>query len=273
MAQAHPQLKLISIIALVLSLAACVSAPSVKYQQRSQAYGFLEKTISTEVFDHSIFSNQKVNPSSALHVYIEGDGQPFIHQRYINNDPTSVTALGLTLMHADPNPSVLIGRPCYHGHKSDNCVNNKWWTSHRYSEQVVSSMAKTINALNSGQRDIILIGFSGGGSIAMLLAGRVDRLKKIVTVNANLDIDAWTQYHAYTPLKGSLNPIDYLDKTAPWEQIHLVGGRDKNVTHTVWQDKIQSAANARIITYPNFNHTCCWASIWLQILDQYVAEH
>jgi len=272
MAQTHPQLKLISIFALVLGLAACVSSPAVKYQQRSQTYGFSEKTISTDLFDHSVFSNQKVRPGSALHVYIEGDGQPFIHQRYINKDPTSVTALGLTLMHVDPNPSLLVGRPCYHGRQARNCQNNKWWTSHRYSKQVISSMAVAINKANTKRQDIVLIGYSGGGALAMLLASRLTNLKKIITINGNLDIDAWTRSHAYTPLTGSLNPIDFLEQASSWPQAHLIGDLDKNIPHSVWQRKVESL-NSKIISFANFNHTCCWKSVWQQILNDHAAYH
>ena len=71
--------------------------------------------VNTEHFDLAIFYNQTKRKSDYLHVYIEGDGEPFMRNRYISPDPTSKQGLMLSLMALDPAPSVLIGRPCYHG--------------------------------------------------------------------------------------------------------------------------------------------------------------
>jgi len=271
MAKTYTQHKLSSALALTLYLGACSSSPSVKYQQKSQTYNFSERTISTQQFDHAIFSNRKVATNTALHIYIEGDGQPFIHKRYISKDPTSNNATSLKLMHKDPSQSVLIGRPCYHARQADNCRNNKWWTSHRYSAEVVNSMADAIKQVNHSDQDIVLIGLSGGGSLAMLLASKVENLKKIITINANLDIDAWTQKHSYTPLSGSLNPIDYLAQAAHISQVHLIGGRDANIPHASWRSKIKGT-KVTIVPYSNFTHTCCWETVWQQILNQHATD-
>jgi predicted esterase len=126
-------------------------------------------------------------------------------------------------------------------------------------------MASAINMYNIKGSQVVLIGFSGGGALAILMASKIKKLEKIVTVNANLDTSAWTDYHAYTRLSGSLNPINYLESNKGIKQLHLLGERDKNVPHKLWRDKLE-AANSTIISHPNFTHHCCWSSIWPQVL-------
>ena len=53
---------------------------------------------------------------------------------------------------------------------------------------------------------LVLIGYSGGGVLAMLLAEQFPATQAVVTVAGNLDTDAWAIEHGYSPLRGSLNP-------------------------------------------------------------------
>ena len=72
----------------------------------------------------------------------------------------------------------------------------------------MSSMASALRRyLSRGDIDrLVWLGYSGGGTLAMLLAPRFDQTTDVVTVAANLDIDAWTDRHGYSRLSGSLNP-------------------------------------------------------------------
>ena len=73
-------------------------------------------------------------------------------------------------------------------------------------------------------RSVVLIGYSGGGVLAVLIAPQVPG-SAVVTIAANLDVEAWARWHQYTPLSGSLNPATQppLDALHEW---HLVGDRD-----------------------------------------------
>ena len=79
-------------------------------------------------------------------------------------------------------------------------------------------------------RNVVLIGYSGGGTIAWLMAARIPETTRVVTIAANLDIDEWTRIHDYSRLAGSLNPALAPALTPAIEQLHFVGGRDTNVT-------------------------------------------
>ena len=77
-----------------------------------------------------------------LHVYLDGDGTPMLGS-YPAADPTPRDPLVLDLMALDSTPSIYVGRPCYHGLSGAPC-SPSLWTSGRYSEPVVASMAAGI---------------------------------------------------------------------------------------------------------------------------------
>ena len=56
-------------------------------------------------------------------------------------------------------------------------------------------------------KQVILIGHSGGGALAVLLAPSVPEVTGVMTIAANLDTRAWTELHGYAPLDNSLNPV------------------------------------------------------------------
>ena len=63
----------------------------------------------------------------------------------------------------------------------------------------------------------------------MLSASRVPQSVAVITVAANLDIDAWTDLHGDLRLVGSLNPARQPPLPDRVVQIHYAGGRDRLV--------------------------------------------
>jgi esterase/lipase len=116
--------------------------------------------------------------------------------------------------------------------------------------------------------DFVLIGHSGGGVLAMLLAPRIPNVKMVVTIAANLDIDRWTQYHGYSPLLSSLNPATQAPLPDNIVQLHLVGESDSNVPIQLVRPVIDKQSNAQLLHYPGYDHTCCWTESWPSILDR-----
>jgi pimeloyl-ACP methyl ester carboxylesterase len=114
--------------------------------------------------------------------------------------------------------------------------------------------------------EVTLIGYSGGGVLAMLIAARVEQVRTVVTIAANLDIDAWADHHGYSRLIGSLNPASQPPLQAKIRQIHLVGERDLRVPAHLSEQTIARQPNARLIVMANFDHVCCWERAWPDIL-------
>ncbi|NIQ12880.1 MAG: alpha/beta hydrolase, partial [Candidatus Dadabacteria bacterium] len=73
------------------------------------------------------------------------------------------------------------------------------------------------------------VGYSGGGTVAALIATRRNDVSSLTTIAANLDHAEWTRLHHISPLTGSLNAVNFIDKIENIDQLHFVGGKDKIV--------------------------------------------
>jgi pimeloyl-ACP methyl ester carboxylesterase len=231
--------------------------------------GFHKAEVMGSLFPHIIFHNGKLGSSSTLHVYLGGDGTPWIGGFIIARDPTPRKPVVLKLMAMDESPSLLLGRPCYHGFsKRQPCISDHW-TSGRYSEEVIDSMSRVLRRVMSdyGHTDLHLMGFSGGGSLAMLIAERFPETRSIITVAGNLDIETWAELHGYDPLDGSKNPKAMPPLPTTIRQYHLAGGRDSNVPANLVRDALVNQPDSQYILFDEFTHGCCWEEVWYEVLS------
>ena len=82
-----------------------------------------------------------------------------------------------------------------------------------------------------------LIGYSGGGAVALLIGVKRDDIDKIITVAGNIDTEFWTQYHNIDPLSNSLNPADFVETLQAIKQCHLLGNEDFEASHAFgWEE-------------------------------------
>ena len=263
------ELRLFLTIVIVTLLAACVQ-PAKKFDGTAVSLGLRRQVVMGTGFQHVLFWREG-GPNRTLHVYLGGDGTPTSAGQPAK-DPTPRNPLMLSLMSLDPGPAVYVGRPCYHGLAGAAECTSDLWNDARYSESVVSSMTAAIRRVmtSRGYDRISFFGHSGGGTLAMLLAERFPAAKTIVTIAANLDIDAWTDYHGQPSLTASLNPASRppLDDTVL--QRHYVGGHDSIVPAAIVKRGVQGL-NAELIVVDGYDHVCCWTEMWPEILAD-VAE-
>ena len=254
---------------LLISLQACTLKSELLDTQASKL-GLSKDIIQGEGFEHVIYFQQGVANSSTLHVYLDGDGQPWIQNRLVAKDPTPQNPLVLKLMSMDQAPSLYLGRPCYHGFSTATRCDASLWTSARYSMTVVASMEKALRQFmgHSEYQEVVLIGYSGGGTLAMLLAPRIKSVTKVVTIAGNLDTDAWTSYHNYAPLKESINPARNYRTLTGIQQFHLIAKADKNIPYRLVKPFLDTQPHAKIFSWENFDHSCCWLKIWPDFLGQ-----
>jgi hypothetical protein len=248
----------------LLALTAC-AAPALRFQDRATALGLHRTTVQGTAFEHVVYWRAGTAGSRSLHVYLDGDGRPWSAGEPAR-DPTPRHPLVLELMALDPGPVAYLGRPCYHGHAEARGCGPRLWTAARYSEAVVASMAAAAHRLleHGGFAEIRWFGYSGGGTLAMLLGARVRETLSVVTVAGNLDIELWTRLHGYAPLTGSLNPAAGLELPAAVRQRHYAGARDRSVPPNVVA--AGPIAPGTLVVVPGYDHRCCWTTLWPQIL-------
>ncbi len=183
--------------------------------------------------------------------------------------PIPQDALGLRLLAMDPAPAVYVGRPCYHGAATVEPCHSRLWTTHRYSEEVVLSLAAVVRQLMSdhGAEEVAWFGYSGGGTLAVLLARHFETSVSVVTVAAILDTGAWAAYLWGGDLPGSLNPASGAPLASRIRQRHYAGAED-DVVPVELSARAAKHLGADLIVVDGYDHVCCWERLWPAILRE-----
>lgn len=226
--------------------------------------GLRPALVQGEDFRHEMFLNA-ATAGRPLYIFIEGDGLPWRNNgTRVSDNPTPHHPLALQLAARTPRSVMYLGRPCYFLARSDAACSPRVWTSGRYSAQVAASMAAVINRYAAAQHvsGVVLLGYSGGGALAVLIAPLVPSTLAVVTIAADLDIDAWARLHGYTPLAESLNPAAQPPLAAPIQEWHLVGDRDSVVPPHINDRYLERLDASHVWHFAAFDHVCCWAEQW-----------
>ena len=195
--------------------------------------------------------------SDIIDIYIEGDGRPAAH------DPTPLDPLALRLAVLDPADNVAyIARPGQYPLSSILECDPKYWSTYRFAPEVIDSINKAIDLEKqvAHARHVKIIGYSGGGAIAVLAASKRDDVMSIRTVASPLK----------SSLLGSLDPKDAAMDIAQIPQRHFVGSRDRVVPQSiVWsfvQQEGEETAN-RVTIVKGVSHTDGWVERWKYLLS------
>lgn len=213
-----------------------------------------------------------VGPDETLTVYIEGDGMAWLSRSRPSSDPTPRHPVALELATADPNPGVLVlARPCQFDGRMDPRCATPYWTNARFAPEIITSIELAIEQAKTraGARHLILVGYSGGGVVAALIAARHPETTGLVTLAAPLDVDGWTDYHEISRLTGSLRPQDEGDGLKTIRQHHFLGSRDEVVplAVTARYGTILAGACMKTTVIEGFDHSCCWPRLdWRRAL-------
>ena len=258
------------ILTIALLSSGCVSKLSPKVRQHTadtvaQSGNLVQQKIATDDFLLTTYQRfDSTADNKQMVVYIEGDGMAWISRDQLSSNPTPVQPIALKLASIDTNDNVLyIARPCqYLWPQKMNRCSSRYWSDKRGSEEVISSINQAISIVKQKQNisSIRLIGYSGGGGIAALIADRRADVSEFVSVSGNLNYKLFTQTHNLSPMNGSIDPITIANQIGSIPQIHYVGADDKIIPKQIalsFSDKVKVISD---VSHDN------WPDKWAQIL-------
>ena len=218
-------------ICIIIILTSCASVSQrVEYADKlANEAGFEKVIVATSPF--RLLAYQRISrPGATIVIYIEGDGLAFTQANSVSLNPTPVNPIALKLALMDDSENVIyLARPCqYFTSGEDTACHSEYWTSRRYAPEVIESINTAIGYFKTRSNlvGIRLVGYSGGGTVAAIVAaGRTDVID-LRTIAGNLDINAFTSYHNVTPLSGSINPVDFATELSTVPQVHYYGAED-----------------------------------------------
>lgn len=263
---------------LALAVAGLVGACATVQDRRDEAFRLIGEAhwssaiLSAGAFD-LLAARSPAPPSGTLVVYLEGDGFAYIRPNRPSSDPTPADPVALRMALADTlgAPVAYLARPCQYVtgiHRRHCSVDD--WTGRRYAPEVVEAAGLALDQLKQQVEAsrLVLVGYSGGGALAVLLAAQRHDVAAVVTAAANLDLAYWTGRDRLAPLTGSLDPADAAPRLGNLQQIHFAGDADRAVGADVTRAYLRhlpAGAPARLIEVPGFTHACCWAEQWLAL--------
>ncbi|MBX2808681.1 MAG: alpha/beta hydrolase [Cellvibrionaceae bacterium] len=251
-----------------MQLSYCVSAVA-RLDKTARQSGLTPLIFSNNLIPLKGYINHLSSPLGTVYIYLEGDGKPWERYRPAQN-PNTRQPTSLPLMLSTKRDALYLFRPCYGWQVMPDRCEPSMWTSARYSQKVVDLLDGAINQHKAQYetKRYIIVGHSGGATLALLLASTRPDVSAVISVAGNLDHRAWTHYFNYLPLSASLAlPPRH---TFPYQQQHwyLVGEADTVVPAAIQLKAIESHEHNFIKRYSDYGHQCCWQIIWPAVIDE-----
>ncbi len=272
MSKKRTGLAIAALINLSFLLVGCVSAdPRQQANEIAARSGLLSNNLQNGPFLIATWS-RIVPPVNSLRVYIEGDGFAWKSRTQASDDPTPRKPTGLMLAAADKSDNVLyLARPCqFIGPPLPVSCSVSWWTNKRFSPEVIDAMDNVLSQVVTRYPGVKLelVGYSGGGNIAALLAARRTDVRSLRTVAGNLDVAYVNALHHVTAMPDAVSAIDSASALHTLPQIHFSGDADKTVPPSVAR-RFQRAVGGhctQVDVVSGMAHGSDWAAIWPQLL-------
>lgn len=228
-------------------LASCTTAPNLPGYQKAEIPG-----------DRIMLATwtKNVKPAQKLRIYIEGNAVTGgLFDKYAKVEHPVAMQLALK----DDYPYIIyLGRPCYY--VEQKACRPIAWEEGKYMPEIVDEMKAAIERIQKKYRitDIELIGYDGGGTLAMLLAARLKNAKvNVITIGGILNTEHYALFHDEQYPKDSLNPANERFLLSAIPQVHYVGGKDNVMPLAFTQDfvkKMPKPLSVKIKALPNADH-------------------
>lgn len=274
-AGARPAGRALLVCAALAVLSGCtfIGGPEARREHAddiASAAGLVKAYVPAGRFVLTTYRRYGTEPNPALVVYIEGDGRAWRSPTRVSADPSPTDPLALQLASRDPAPAVLyLARPCqFTTPDSARGCEPAYWAHRRFAPEVVNAMAAAIDGAKREARagQVHLVGYSGGGVLAVLLAARRGDVATLVTIAAPLDLAAWVAHHDVSPLDGSLDPATDALGIEDVPQRHLAGAKDDVVPPEIIEKfarlRLPGGAGGTVERVKGQTHRCCWLRGW-----------
>gem|GEM_PF-145151 len=227
----------------------------------------LNQNIILETSFFSLTGWGKNQQTPHANIYIEGDGQAWQDPWTISENPSPSDPMGFKLALADSRQDSILylGRPCQY--VTDKRCTPLDWTSGRFSQKVIDTYHQALNQIKPiwKAKTFTLHGYSGGATIALLIAAQRQDVVAVVAFAPLLDPTQWAVYHHYTPLSGSLSPLDFAKRLADIPQDHFIGLEDQQVPFLIslhYFAALPKSSHIKIHQIPQFAHHSDWPGFW-----------
>ena len=264
---------LLVLSSLLLGSCAYKTVPQTANGQSIESLGFNAIPV------HPIFKAYlRIRPSDdalrarTLTIYIEGDGANWLFKTIPPRNPTPDQSLVVALAALDPNPYILyLARPCqFIDVQTIKECDESLWTDGRFSTQVITLFNQAIDEIVRPMPPLRLnlVGHSGGGTLATLIAAQRSDVNCLVTLASPLDLSAWTQALAIAPLLKSKNPAEPNANLKQIRQTHYLGENDRIVTKESIGRYRNFPPQTEFITIAGFDHRKFWVEHWPMLQQQ-----
>jgi hypothetical protein len=267
------------IAALILSVAAPLTgcekplvAEDVAHRIASPAW-MVQREIPAGRFNLTAYERMHTRHTFA-DVYIEGDGKAWANKNKPSKNPTPVNPVALHLASKDTAENVVyLARPCQFSGSADEAVacDSDYWTGRRFSQEVIDSYNTALDEIKKRYNitSFNLVGYSGGGAIASILAAQRNDVMTLRTVAGNLDHRAHSAHHKVSYLQGSMNATDFAGRLVAIPQVHFTGGQDEVVPPAILQSYLQALGPSNCVQYKLVQeaaHDKGWVDKWPELL-------
>lgn len=245
----------------MLAIAGCTSSTQHLYAEAARG-GRVASIIETPTFPIQVVLPRQAEEGH-LRVYLEGDGRAWATRSQPSIDPTPSVDLISRLAAEDPKPAAYVARPCQYV-MNERC-SYRVWTDRRFGPEAIDSISYALDQvmLRTGATQLELVGYSGGGTIALLLAARRSDVISVQTLAGNLTPRAWVQLHHLSALSGALDPSAFAEQLRSIPQRHLVGQFDQVVTPGLassYREAVKPACMEMAVV--DASHSDGWETAW-----------
>jgi pimeloyl-ACP methyl ester carboxylesterase len=261
-----------SFAALLIALLTGCITPSIKHAETiGSTAALVREYIATPLFTYTIFIRTN-DPTQTLHVYIEGDGVAWLSRYQPSSDPTPDEPAALKLAALDPTANVVyLARPCqFTPRQMTPRCQATYWTDKRFAPEVIDSISQALDQIKTRTHTsrLALIGYSGGGAVAALLAEKRHDIESLRTIAGYLDVAYVNQLHQVSAMPESLNPIDQASALIQLPQIHFSGQNDHIIPSDVAARFVARTSTqcAQTIPVAGMSHHGPWEREWPRLL-------